>query len=162
MKTAVKVGLGCVLLWASACTAVAEQETSFRRAAPSSGVGKELVPAEGEPQAGQQRCEPEELQQLESEALALAVAGGCEDVSQCRAAPVGILACGGPRGHVVYCAATTDEGALQRALARLARREARFNRQCDIFSICIFIAEPELELVGSECRAVMPPPDTLP
>ena len=72
------------------------------------------------------------------------------DVSQCRTAPVGVRACGGPRDYVVYCTESTDEGALLRALDRLARREDRFNRQCDIISTCIFISPPEVELLRIE------------
>jgi hypothetical protein len=90
------------------------------------------------------------------------VAGRCEDVSQCRTAPVGVQSCGGPRDYLVYCATATDEKALQKALDRLARREERFNRQCDIFSICIFLVAPEVELVDGVCRVARPPPEPLP
>jgi hypothetical protein len=162
MKTWVKAGMGCVLLWTSACAVVPGSATTFRQEAVRPGAQEESLSTESGTQANPKRCDPAEIQRLESEALALAVAGGCEDVSQCRAAPVGVQACGGPRGYVVYCAATTDEKALLKALARLARREERFNRQCDIVSICIFIAEPELELVNGECRAVVPAPEPVP
>ena len=113
-------------------------------------------------EAGQRQCNRAEIGQLETEARELAVAEGCTDVSQCRAAPVGAQACGGPRGYVVYCSETTDENALVRALKRLEQREERFNRQCDVVSICIFIAEPQLELVEGVCQAAAPPTDTLP
>jgi hypothetical protein len=100
--------------------------------------------------------------QLETEARELVVAEGCTDVSQCRAAPVGVQACGGPRDYVVYCSAATDENALLRALKRLEQREERFNRQCDVVSICVFLLEPQLELVNGVCQEAAPPPDTLP
>jgi hypothetical protein len=113
-------------------------------------------------EAERKKCDRSEIQQLENEARALVRTGGCEDVGQCRAAPVGVQACGGPRDYVVYCSATTNEKALLKALDRLARREDRFNRQCDVVSICIFVAEPQIELVNGMCQAVMPPLDTLP
>jgi hypothetical protein len=142
MKTWVKACMGSVLLWAGAVLA---QETSDPKA-----------------QADSRQCDRAELQELEREALAFAVPGGCEDVGQCRSAPVGVKACGGPRSYVVYCATSTDEDRLRKALDRLARREERFNRQCGVFSTCEFLSPPELELVEGECRAVTPQPDTLP
>ncbi|WP_257457942.1 hypothetical protein [Archangium lipolyticum] len=136
VKTWVKMGMGCVLLWAGVASA---QETS-----------------EPEARAGYQSCDRAEIDQLESEALALAAPGGCEDVGQCRSAPVGAKACGGPRSHVVYCATSTDEDRLLKALERLEKREGQFNQQCDVFSTCEFISPPELELVEGQCRAVTP------
>ena len=49
-----------------------------------------------------------ELARLEAEARALASPDGCAQPGDCRSAPVGAKACGGPRSYVVYCAATTD------------------------------------------------------
>lgn len=111
---------------------------------------------------GRKQCDRAVITQLEAEARALVETGGCTDVSQCRAAPVGAQACGGPRDYVVYCSAAPGENELLRALKRLEQREERFNRQCDVISICIFVAEPQIELVDGECRAVTPAPETLP
>lgn len=99
-------------------------------------------------------CERQQqaLAELESGARALAVAEGCGDVSQCRAAPVGEQACGGPRDYVVYCAQTTDEQALLKALEVLARRERRLNEQCGLVSTCVFLEPPALALVGGTCQ----------
>ena len=113
-------------------------------------------------EAERKQCDRSEIQQLENDARALVRTGGCEDVSQCRAAPVGVQACGGPRDYVVYCSVTTNEKALLRALDKLARREERFNRQCDVISICIFRTPPEIELVNGVCQEVLPSTDTLP
>ncbi len=113
-------------------------------------------------EAESRRCDPSDIAELENEARALVVAEGCTDVSQCRTASVGVRACGGPRDYVVYCAQSTDEQALLRTLTRLTRREEQFNRQCDVFSTCIFIAPPEVELVEGVCRRVSAPPDPLP
>lgn len=149
------LGLGCALLWAAACGGV-----------PTEGASEtpqeSQHPGVQEDKPEQQRCDRSEVQRLEDEARELAEAGPCEDVRQCRTAPVGVQACGGPRDYLVYCATATDEAALQRALARLARREERFNRQCDVFSICIFLIEPEVELVNGVCQVAQPPVETLP
>lgn len=144
-----KAGVG-LLLWGGVCVGIAAWEATALAQAPDN------------PQAEQRLCDPTEIQTLENEARELVDASGCTDVSQCRTAPVGVRACGGPRDYVVYCAESTNEGALLRALDRLARREERFNRQCDVFSTCIFISPPEVELVGGVCQAVTPPTDTLP
>ncbi len=155
-----KAGVG-LLLWGSVCVGIAAWEATAL-APQEPGTPEEGLSQESGSQAEQRRCDATELATLETEARELVNAGGCTDVSQCRTAPVGARACGGPRDYVVYCAESTDEDALLRALDRLARREERFNRQCGVVSICIFLSPPEVELVGDVCQAVTPPPDTLP
>jgi hypothetical protein len=150
-----RAGVGCALLWVAACGGVPTEGAS-------EATQEALHPGARDEGSEPRRCDRSEVQQLEDEARRLAVAGPCEDVSQCRAAPVGVQACGGPRDYLVYCATATDERELQRALARLARREERFNRQCDVFSICIFLTEPAVELVDGVCRVAQPPVNTLP
>jgi hypothetical protein len=150
-KAATRAGMGGILLWAGVVAGVPGEAAAF---GPQAGRPGAPPVAGSRCQAESQLCDPSEIARLESEARELAVAEGCEDVSQCRTAPLGAMACGGPRDYVVYCEDTTDEQALQRALDRLARREDRFNRQCGILSICVFITPPEVELVEGECRAV--------
>jgi hypothetical protein len=119
----------------------------------SGGKGKEPVhPKDGTGGGG--RCEQGgmTIQSLESEARSLAVADGCTDASQCKSAPVGARACGGPRDYLVYCSATTDEDALLKALSRLQKSEQQYNEQCGIMSTCIFLAEPQVELVNGVCQ----------
>lgn len=93
------------------------------------------------------------LQRMETEARALAGIGGCTSGDQCRSAPVGVKACGGPRTHVVYCAATTDTVALFRKLDELRRAEEAFNQKYGIASNCAYVSPPGTELVGGTCRA---------
>lgn len=92
------------------------------------------------------------IQSLESQARLLAVAEGCTEASQCKSAPVGARACGGPRDYVVYCSETTDEDGLLRALSLLQKKEERYNEQCGVMSICIFTAEPQVDLVNGVCQ----------
>jgi hypothetical protein len=155
--TWMKAGVG-LMLWGGVCVGIAAREaTAFEQ----QEAQQEESSTQRNPRAEEQLCDPAELQRLEEEARAL-VETECPDVSQCRTAPVGARACGGPRDYVVYCAATTPEQELLRALDRLERREERFNRQCDIVSTCIFIPPPQVELVGGRCQAVTPAPETLP
>ncbi len=102
------------------------------------------------------------LQSRESQARSLAVAEGCTEVSQCKSAPVGVRACGGPRDYLVYCSATTNEDALLRELDHLQKSEAQYNEHCGVMSICIFTAEPQVDLVNGVCQKVESEPTTLP
>lgn len=94
-----------------------------------------------------------ELARLEAEARALASPDGCAQPGDCRSAPVGAKACGGPRTYVVYCAGTTGTTALFRKLEQLRRAEAAFNEKHGKFSTCDFATPPQTELAGGTCRA---------
>ncbi|MDP9201151.1 MAG: hypothetical protein M3P26_04370, partial [Gemmatimonadota bacterium] len=56
---------------------------------------------------GDQKADWAQIVKLEDQAKELVKAGGCSSASQCRSAPVGSRACGGPRYYLVYCAQTT-------------------------------------------------------
>lgn len=94
------------------------------------------------------------LARLEREARALARTDGCTEPAGCRVAPLGSRACGGPRGYVVYCAATTDTASLFAKLAQLRRAEEAYNREQGMMSTCEFREPPGVELSGGSCRAV--------
>jgi hypothetical protein len=128
------------------------------------GGGKGKGPAhkeEGTGGSGNCQQASMSIQSLESEARSLAVAEGCTEASQCKSAPVGVRACGGPRDYVVYCSVTTDENALLRALSQLQRSEERYNEQCGVMSICIFTEAPQVDLVNGVCQKAETAP-TLP
>lgn len=94
------------------------------------------------------------IDQMERDARRLAIADGCSDFNDCRAAPIGAKACGGPRDYIVYCAATTDTAALFRKLAELARAEREYNEKYGIMSTCELRTEPNVALAGQTCRAM--------
>ena len=89
----------------------------------------------------------------QDQAKALVQAGGCSSASQCRTAPVGSRACGGPRYYLVYCAATTDSAALYRKLSAVADAERAFNTRYKIASTCEFRMPPQVALSGGTCQA---------
>jgi len=91
---------------------------------------------------------------LEDQAKAIAKTSGCSSVSECRTAPVGNRACGGPRYYIAYCAATTDSVALFRKLDEVASAENAYNRKYQLVSTCEFRMPPPLTLSGGECQAV--------
>ena len=93
------------------------------------------------------------LTRLESEALALVHNDGCDSIAQCRVAPVGAKACGGPRYWVTFCSATTDSAALFQKLEELRVAEQAFNQAHGIISDCSIVGPPNLVVNAGVCRA---------
>jgi hypothetical protein len=114
------------------------------------------TPAQETGQAAAQETPQEGIQRLEHEARALARADGCTSGGECRAAPVGDRACGGPRTYIVYCARTTDSVALYRKLDELAAAERAYNQQQGGASTCEFRMPPRLVAGIGSCRAAAP------
>jgi hypothetical protein len=96
------------------------------------------------------------VQELEQRARSMARSDGCDRLDQCATAPVGAKACGGPRTHLVYCKATTDEAELLRVLDELKRTEEAYNRAAGIGSDCAYISPPSVRLEGRSCVAETP------
>ncbi len=102
---------------------------------------------------GDQKADWEQIVVLENQAKALVKAEGCSSAAQCRTAPVGSRACGGPRYYLVYCAQTTDSAALFRKLDAVAAAEREFNTRYQIMSTCEFRMPPTVALSGGSCQA---------
>jgi hypothetical protein len=115
-------------------------------AAPGRGVGA----------TGDRNADSLALLRLEQEAEQLVRAAGCSMAEQCRTAPVGDRPCGGPRRHLIYCAASTDSAALYRKLDELAAAERSFNQRYELVSTCELRLPPDTVLVSGECRAATP------
>lgn len=108
-------------------------------------------PASAQP--GSQDADWAAILRLEDQAKVIAKVGGCATVSQCRTAPVGNRACGGPRYYLAYCATSTDSMSLFRKLEEIASAENAYNRKYQLASTCEFRMPPPLALSGGECRA---------
>lgn len=93
------------------------------------------------------------INQLEAQAKAIAKVEGCSSSGECRAAPVGSTACGGPRYYITYCAKTTDSTALFSKLAQIAKAEQAYNKKYQLVSTCEFRMPPAVEASGGSCRA---------
>jgi hypothetical protein len=104
--------------------------------------------------ASNQEWDKSIVDQLYRDARRLANAEGCSSAGACRTAPIGVKACGGPQGYIVYCATATDSVALFRKLDELARAERAYNERYGIMSTCEFRIAPDVALVGQTCRAV--------
>jgi hypothetical protein len=101
---------------------------------------------------GDQKSDWGQIVTLEDQAKALAKAGGCSSAAQCRTAPVGSRACGGPRYYIAYCAASTDSAALFRKLDAVAAAEREYNSRYQLVSTCEFRTPPNVALVGGSCQ----------
>ena len=102
---------------------------------------------------GDQKADWAQIVALEDQAKALVKAGGCGSPAQCRTAPVGSKACGGPRYYLVYCSQTTDSAALFRRLDAVARAEREYNTRYGIFSTCELRMPPTVALSEGSCQA---------
>ncbi|MGI9141092.1 MAG: hypothetical protein ACR2GJ_08290 [Gemmatimonadaceae bacterium] len=108
-------------------------------------------PASAQP--GTQEADWAAIVRLEGQAKAIAKTSGCASVSECRTAPVGNRACGGPRYYMAYCSLSTDSVTLFRKLDEVAAAENAYNRKYQVMSTCEFRMPGELTLSGGECKA---------
>jgi hypothetical protein len=102
---------------------------------------------------GDRQSDWNQIVALENEAKAIVKADGCSSTSECRTAPVGSRACGGPRYYLVYCSKTTDSVALFKKLEAVAAAEQEYNKRYQIASTCEFRLPPKVALAGSSCQA---------
>jgi hypothetical protein len=102
---------------------------------------------------GDQKADWAQITALEDQAKALVRSDGCATVGQCRTAPVGSRACGGPRYYLVYCAATTDSAALFAKLDAVSAAEREYNQHYNLASTCEFRMPPKVALSGGSCQA---------
>jgi hypothetical protein len=92
------------------------------------------------------------IAKLEADARALAKTKGCSAASQCRTAPVGSKACGGPRTYLVYCAASTDSVTLFKKLDALKSAEERYNKNAGLASTCEYRMPPGVSVQRGVCQ----------
>jgi hypothetical protein len=102
---------------------------------------------------GDQKADWAQIVALEDQAKALVKADGCTSAGECRTAPVGSRACGGPRYYLVYCSKTTDSAALFQKLDAVANAERAYNEHYQIGSTCEFRTPPTVALSGGSCKA---------
>jgi len=102
---------------------------------------------------GDQQADWAQIVALENQAKTLVKTGGCSSAAECRTAPVGSRACGGPRYYLVYCSATTDSAALFKKLDAVAAAEREFNTRYELMSTCEFRMPPTVALNGGSCRS---------
>ncbi|HEY9448718.1 MAG TPA: hypothetical protein VIQ60_03160 [Gemmatimonadaceae bacterium] len=134
---------------------VAALAAALTVAACSFSAANETGPADSSARAATSSTSSDsaDLARLEREALALVHNDGCDSVAQCRVAPVGAKACGGPRYWITFCSTTTDSAALFRKLEELRVAEQAFNQAHGIISDCSIVGPPSLVVSAGVCRA---------
>lgn len=120
--------------------------------APSSPGEPDPNPGIGAP-GNSQSADWSRIVALEGQAKAIARTSGCSSDAECRAAPVGSRACGGPRYYLPYCAKSTDSAALFRKLDEVAAAERAYNTKHGIISTCEFRMPPQVGLAAGVCQA---------
>lgn len=137
-----RMGLTTAFLFAGAiaCTqrAVTPNDSATGANPPGSNTGV----------AANQETDWTAILKLEGEAKEVAKVAGCTASNDCKAAPVGSRACGGPRYYLPYCAKTTDSVALYRKLDEVAKAEQAYNRKYNLASTCEFRMPPTVQAVG--------------
>jgi hypothetical protein len=137
---------GAVLIAACASNTVASDTDSVGQN-PGNNAGV------NPPAAGSQQSDWAAIEKLEAEAKVIASTSGCSTASECRSAPVGSRACGGPRYYLPYCAKTTDSVALYRKLDQVAAAERAYNTKYQLASTCEMRLPPELTVTAGACAA---------
>jgi hypothetical protein len=112
--------------------------------AKSGGTGGAATPQDADWKA---------IEKLEAEAKLVAHVEGCAASGDCRTAPVGSRACGGPRYYLPYCAKSTDSVALFKKLDEVANAERAWNKKYQMASTCEMRMPPLVESVGGSCAA---------
>ncbi len=121
---------------------------------PSTPGGAPIGPGDGKIVfTGDQKADWAQIVALEDRAKAVAKADGCSSASECRAAPVGSRACGGPRYYLVYCTKTTDSATLASKLDAVAAAEREYNVHYKVMSTCEFRMPPTVAVSGGSCQA---------
>jgi hypothetical protein len=103
--------------------------------------------------AGQQQ-DWKDIQRVELQAKGIVHTDKCANPGECRTAPVGVRACGGPRYYLTYCAASTDTAELTRLLTQVRNMEAAYNRKWAIVSTCEYRNAPSLRVSGGYCQEI--------
>ena len=127
---------------------------------PGSGSGDQQPAPGGQPGSRDPEAQPPgpdnadwaRILELERQAKALVKTTGCTSDDQCRTAPVGSRACGGPRYYLVYCSRTTDSAALFRKLAEVESAERAYNAKYQIASTCEFRMPPSIGIGAGGCQ----------
>jgi hypothetical protein len=97
-----------------------------------------------------------DLAALKKEARALSKPAGCTQVAQCKVMPMGSKPCGGPTEFLVYCAASTDEKALELKAKQASDAERAKNAADQMMGICTALTPPKVKLENGQCAAVEP------
>jgi hypothetical protein len=75
-----------------------------------------------------------------------------DNVAQCRSIPFGAKACGGPATYLAYSTVRTNEGQLRALIDEFNQNARNYNQVSGRMSDCMYVPEPNIELVGGVCK----------
>jgi hypothetical protein len=120
---------------------------------PAEGSGSTNPPAGTQGTSGTQEGDWAAILRLEDQAKAIAKTTGCSSAGECRSAPVGSRACGGPRYYIPWCARSTDSAALYSKLDEVAKAEQAYNKKYNVMSTCEYRLPPHAGIAAGACTA---------
>lgn len=141
------------MLWISSFLLTAAFGCTQRAVTPNDSATGGNPPGSNTGLPASQQSDWAAVEKLEGEAKGIAKTAGCTASGDCRAAPVGSRACGGPRYYLPYCSKTTDSAALFGKLDEVAKAEQAYNRKYNLASTCEFRMPPTVQAVGGSCVA---------
>lgn len=94
-----------------------------------------------------------DLDELESEILAIIGSAEASDSSFCKAVGFGSKPCGGHWQYLVYSSESIDESELLDLVSEYNELDAQRNQELGIGSDCQFVTEPGLSLTDGVCTA---------
>ena len=75
-----------------------------------------------------------------------------DNLAQCRSIAFGAKACGGPAAYLVFSTVRTNEGQLRALVEEFNQNARNYNQVSGRMSDCMFVPEPNSELVGGVCK----------
>ncbi len=97
--------------------------------------------------------EPSSIEMLRQDVLSIVGEPLCQATAECRAAPMGVKPCGGPRSYIIYSTSSTDSVDLEAAVARFDSLDSQRNRELGLMSDCQFIPQPTPMCRAGTCSA---------
>ncbi|HYJ20169.1 MAG TPA: hypothetical protein VEW72_13445 [Burkholderiales bacterium] len=92
-----------------------------------------------------------ELLKLRAEITELIGPARCMNLVQCRIAGIGVNACGGPDGYVVYSWMSTDKAALETKIAEYNFLQEDLEKNRRSAGACVTPPEPVAACVNGRC-----------
>ena len=142
-RTLIMAATAGILISCASNTAANEKDTG--------ASGQVATPPAGDGKVSAQDADWAAILKMEGEAKTIAITTGCDGEAQCRSAPVGSKACGGPRYYIAYCASSTDSAALFQKLEQINSAERTYNEKYQLVSTCEMMIPPAVSLANGAC-----------
>ncbi|MSP39006.1 MAG: hypothetical protein EXR70_11000 [Deltaproteobacteria bacterium] len=75
-----------------------------------------------------------------------------DNLTQCRLMAYGAKACGGPAAYLAFSTARTNEAQLTGLVDEYNQNARNYNQVSNRMSDCMFVMEPQIELISGICK----------